>query len=146
MCPLNHTASNITHGSSQDKWHIRIIITFLGEMDEWKSKIPPILILSRWIYLWKHLNILSFSIIYQHWDGTGSWNLSSWKTGTHLSHIINTMADDDLATQLCMMSKYLNQSRQVIKGHLKSNTWYQSYDKQMLSSTQVLWNHVSTDR
>ena len=29
---------------------------------------------------------------------TGSWNLSSWKMGSNLSYIINTMAADDLAT------------------------------------------------
>ena len=29
----------------------------------------------------------------------GSWNHALWKTNTHLSHMINTIAADDLATQ-----------------------------------------------
>ena len=29
--------------------------------------------------------MFAFSLISQHWDDTGSWNPSSWKTRTHLS-------------------------------------------------------------
>ena len=51
----------------------------------------------------KH-DIITFSIISQHWDGTGSWNTSSWKTRTCLSCVIKTMAADDPATQGARLS------------------------------------------
>ena len=46
----------------------------------------------------QHENILAFLIIPEHWEGTDSWNQSTWKTRTHLSCIVNTMVADDLAT------------------------------------------------
>ena len=47
----------------------------------------------------KKLNIFAFFITSWHSDGTGSWNLSSWKTRICLSSIVNTMTADGLATQ-----------------------------------------------
>ena len=35
-------------------------------------------------------------LISQHWDGTGSWNPTSWKTRTRLFRTIKSMAADDL--------------------------------------------------
>ena len=40
-----------------------------------------------------------FSIIFQHWVGTGSWNPSLWEIRTHLSYKVNIMVADDLTTQ-----------------------------------------------
>ena len=50
-------------------------------------------------FLQKHENMFTFSIISQHWDATGSWNPSLWKTRTRLFCIVNTMGADDLAMQ-----------------------------------------------
>ena len=44
-------------------------------------------------------NIQIFSIISQLWEGTGSWNHSSWKTRTYLFCIFNAMVADSLAAQ-----------------------------------------------
>ena len=38
-------------------------------------------------------------IIPINWNAAGSWNPSSWKIGTCLSYLVNTMAVDNLATQ-----------------------------------------------
>ena len=43
-------------------------------------------------------DIFAFSIISQHWDDTGSWNSSRWKTRTHLSYIVTRKAGDGLVT------------------------------------------------
>ena len=51
------------------------------------------------IYFRKHKVIIIFSIIFQHWHATGSWNLSSGQTRTRLSHIVNTMAADGSVIQ-----------------------------------------------
>ena len=40
-----------------------------------------------------------FSTISGHWDVTGSRHLSTWKSSTCLSYIVNTMAVDGVATQ-----------------------------------------------
>ena len=40
------------------------------------------------ISLGKHEYLFASSIITYHWDGTGSWNLSSWSTGAVLPHIL----------------------------------------------------------
>ena len=45
----------------------------------------------------KHKKIPAISITFQHWDNAGNWNPFSWKTITHSSYIMNTMAADDLA-------------------------------------------------
>ena len=43
---------------------------------------------SHWIDIfWIHRNIFAFSIISQCWNGTGSWNPSSWMMTTLLSYI-----------------------------------------------------------
>ena len=49
-----------------------------------------------WIVFSKYENIFAFCIISPHWDGTGSWNPSSWKTKTSLSCIGIMMLADDL--------------------------------------------------
>ena len=43
--------------------------------------------------------IFTFFMISQHWYGTDSWNLSSWKTRTCFYCKVNTMAADGLAMQ-----------------------------------------------
>ena len=43
--------------------------------------------------------LLTLSIISEHRDDAGSWNLSSYKTMTCLLYIMNIMAADDLAMQ-----------------------------------------------
>ena len=40
-----------------------------------------------WIVLKKHRNVFTFYIIRGHWDGSGSWNTSSWTMRNHLSYI-----------------------------------------------------------
>ena len=40
----------------------------------------------------KHRNIVPFSTIFLHWDGTSSWNPSSWKTMTSLNYRVNILA------------------------------------------------------
>ena len=42
---------------------------------------------------------LAFSIIFQNWVGTVTWNRSSWKTRTCLSCIVNTIIANELAMQ-----------------------------------------------
>ena len=51
-----------------------------------------------WIYFRKRKNLL-LSIISQHGDDACSWNSSTSKTMTSVSHISNTMAADDITTQ-----------------------------------------------
>ena len=41
-------------------------------------------------------NVFSFSLISEHWDDTGSWNPSPWKTRIQLSCMVNIVAADDL--------------------------------------------------
>ena len=60
----------------------------------WQDKFVPC-----WIYLRKHKYVHAFSIVSQYWDGTDSWNFSSWKSRACLPCTVNTMAADDLATQ-----------------------------------------------
>ena len=36
-------------------------------------------------------SIFSFSVIFQHWDDAGSWNLSSWRTRTPFFHILSCL-------------------------------------------------------
>ena len=55
--------------------------------------------MSCWISFRKHKYKFTLSIIFQHWDGAGSWNPSSWKTKTSVSCIVNTTVADVLATQ-----------------------------------------------
>ena len=49
-----------------------------------------------WIIFRKDENVFALSIISNHWDDVDTWNHSSWKIGTYLSYIINSMAADDL--------------------------------------------------
>ena len=59
--------------------------------------LPYGVVRTQWVQ--KHRNIFTFSIMSQHFDGTGCWNPSLWKTRTCLSYRINTMAANVLATQ-----------------------------------------------
>ena len=68
------------------------------DLCEWIEKIPDGLPLSRWTYLRGHKHILIDKISY-YWDGEGSWNCSSWTTGTYLHDIDSTMSVGDRATQ-----------------------------------------------
>ena len=54
-----------------------------------------------WIIWRKHKDIHVFiiSVISRIWTCTSSCNLLSWKTGLHVSSIVNAMAADGLATQ-----------------------------------------------
>ena len=47
---------------------------------------------------------LYFFIISYDWNNAGNLNHSWWKTNIHLTNIINTMAADDLATQVARAS------------------------------------------
>ena len=55
-----------------------------------------------------YTNIFAIVILCRHWDGAGSWNQSSWKTRTHLSHIVNHHYSDvimrALASQITCVS------------------------------------------
>ena len=53
-----------------------------------------------WSLLTKHQYILASSSISQQWDGSGSWNPSSWKIRIYLSDTVDAMAADDLATRV----------------------------------------------
>ena len=45
-----------------------------------------------WCVIYQRIyGMFAFSIIYQHWNGTGSWNPSLWKTRTHTNYIISTI-------------------------------------------------------
>ena len=46
----------------------------------------------------------TFSDISQHWEGTGCWKPSFWKTKTHLSYTVYIIAADVLVTQGCRAS------------------------------------------
>ena len=46
---------------------------------------------------WCQENTFAFSTFSNHWDGTVSWNPSSWNTRICLSYKVNTMVADDLA-------------------------------------------------
>ena len=50
-------------------------------------------------YFRKYNNIFAFSMISQHWDGTGSLNPSLCETRNHLSYLVNTRVADDLVIQ-----------------------------------------------
>ena len=44
-----------------------------------------------YIYIWgggDHKNIFTYSLIFQHWDATGCWNMSLWKIYTHIVNIM----------------------------------------------------------
>ena len=47
----------------------------------------------------EHKHVFAFHVIVPYWQDTGSWNLSSSKTRTHLFYIVNIMGADVLATQ-----------------------------------------------
>ena len=51
------------------------------------------------LYFRKYNNIFAFSMISQHWNGTGNWNPSLWKTRNHLSYLVNTGVADDPVMQ-----------------------------------------------
>ena len=63
-------------------------------------------LVAHWISLEQHQHVFLFSIIFQHWEGTGntsiSVNLFPWKTATRLSclcilcNIVNAMTADDM--------------------------------------------------
>ena len=46
------------------------------------SPLYPLLIL-----YWLNVNMFPFSVIHPHSNGTGGWNLCSWKTKTHPPHV-----------------------------------------------------------
>ena len=50
-------------------------------------------------YLRRHRNIFLCSFMSWYWYSAGSWDRSPWKTGTHVSYIVNIVTADDLATQ-----------------------------------------------
>ena len=66
---------------------------------QWKHSSQALLY---WNRLRKY--IFAYFIISQYWDGTGRWNLSSWRTRTGSSCIFNTMVADELVTQGSMAS------------------------------------------
>ena len=79
------------------------------------------------------MKIFAFSIISQHWDGTGSWNPSSWKTRTW-SSMFNIMVADDLVTKSTTGGSALGENhginlrfhRMLCFQHLKTFVTYQN--------------------
>ena len=48
-----------------------------------------------WFVMKTYFFFFASSIISWHWDGTGSWNLSLWKTRLHLSCTVNAEAAEE---------------------------------------------------
>ena len=91
--------SNILNTTEYDMLKLN---NFMGRYMEINAKWCLVSWLSKcWIIGRKHkdIHVFTISVISRNWTCTSSCNLLSWKTGLHVSSIVNAMAADGLATQ-----------------------------------------------